>query len=444
MRMIRRTNSLLLPIAAALCLPAAAQECPVTWDTQLGNPGANGLVASLAIHETKAGSTLIAGGNFTSIGGIAANRIAAFDGTTWSPLGEGLSNAECYALASWQGGIYAAGYFDFAGGVPGTAKLARFNGSTWESLGAQLELFSNQLWALYAFDDGSGDSLYIGGNFTDIGGTGANYLARYDGTTFHPVGGSIAGNVPLIIFSVFSHDAGNGAELYVGGRFTSIGGVPASRIARWDGKHWHALGAGVTGAGVAPSVNTMATFDDGSGTQLYVAGQAFTSAGGQPANRVARWDGKEWSPVGAGFDNGIVWKLQVFDGSLYAFGTFTTSAGVPLNRAARWDGTLWQPVGEGADNTVIEALVAPGTDGPVLVVSGNFTTFNGETANRLVTADGCESGGIPGDLNGDGVVNGTDLGILLAAWGTNDPIADINGDGDVNGADLAILLGNWG
>jgi hypothetical protein len=54
----------------------------------------------------------------------------------------------------------------------------------------------------------------------------------------------------------------------------------------------------------------------------------------------------------------------------------------------------------------------------------------------------------PGDLNGDGVVNGVDLGILLFAWGGCNPKspcpADLNGDGVVNGVDLGILLFDWG
>jgi len=49
----------------------------------------------------------------------------------------------------------------------------------------------------------------------------------------------------------------------------------------------------------------------------------------------------------------------------------------------------------------------------------------------------------PADLNGDGVVDGADLGILLSLWGTNDPLADLNGDGVVDGADLGILLSAW-
>ena len=47
------------------------------------------------------------------------------------------------------------------------------------------------------------------------------------------------------------------------------------------------------------------------------------------------------------------------------------------------------------------------------------------------------------DIDGDGFVNGNDLAILLAAWGTNDPAADIDGDGVVAGGDLGMLLAAW-
>lgn len=48
-----------------------------------------------------------------------------------------------------------------------------------------------------------------------------------------------------------------------------------------------------------------------------------------------------------------------------------------------------------------------------------------------------------GDLNGDGAVNGLDLTVLLAAWGSAGGSADINGDGAVNGLDLIALLAAW-
>lgn len=53
----------------------------------------------------------------------------------------------------------------------------------------------------------------------------------------------------------------------------------------------------------------------------------------------------------------------------------------------------------------------------------------------------------PPDINADGVVDATDLAILLGNWGPvppNDPIADLNHDGVVGPADLATVLGAWG
>ena len=50
-----------------------------------------------------------------------------------------------------------------------------------------------------------------------------------------------------------------------------------------------------------------------------------------------------------------------------------------------------------------------------------------------------------GDLNGDGFVNGADLGLLLLAWGPCPAPCpeDLNGDGAVDGADLGLLLLAW-
>jgi len=62
--------------------------------------------------------------------------------------------------------------------------------------------------------------------------------------------------------------------------------------------------------------------------------------------------------------------------------------------------------------------------------------------------DVCQFPSCPSDLNGDGVVGGADLAILLGSWGgcpkAAPCAADLNGDGVVNGADLGVLLGAWG
>ncbi len=55
-------------------------------------------------------------------------------------------------------------------------------------------------------------------------------------------------------------------------------------------------------------------------------------------------------------------------------------------------------------------------------------------------------GAIPGDLNGDGCVDQSDLGILLADWDCTggDCPGDCDGDGDTDQSDLGILLAHWG
>ena len=50
----------------------------------------------------------------------------------------------------------------------------------------------------------------------------------------------------------------------------------------------------------------------------------------------------------------------------------------------------------------------------------------------------------PGDLDGNGIVDGGDFGLLLAAFNTADPAADLDGDGQVTGADIGAILAAWG
>lgn len=64
-------------------------------------------------------------------------------------------------------------------------------------------------------------------------------------------------------------------------------------------------------------------------------------------------------------------------------------------------------------------------------------------ANGNGVPDACEC---TGDATGDGIVDGADLGALLAAWGAATPgeSADFNNDGTVDGNDLGALLSAWG
>lgn len=63
--------------------------------------------------------------------------------------------------------------------------------------------------------------------------------------------------------------------------------------------------------------------------------------------------------------------------------------------------------------------------------------------NGMLNIDGPQAPDNPADINGDGVVNASDLALLLGNWGGTG-VGDVDGDGIVNATDLAALLGAWG
>ncbi len=79
--------------------------------------------------------------------------------------------------------------------------------------------------------------------------------------------------------------------------------------------------------------------------------------------------------------------------------------------------------------------------GLVLSASGKGVRIDPEPYRRI-RLQPVASRRTRGDLNGDGCVDETDLGLLLSAWG-RDPQGDLTGDGAVDGSDLGILLAAW-
>ena len=109
-----------------------AQWNGVTWAPvrPLGTAGPNGYVIALS----SGGGSLYAGGNFTSIGGVATSYVARWDGTNWHPLGVGISGGAVVALEYAGGVVYAGGNFDSAGGQP-ASRIAKWDGVQWAPLG---------------------------------------------------------------------------------------------------------------------------------------------------------------------------------------------------------------------------------------------------------------------------------------------------------------------
>lgn len=195
-------------------------------------------------------------------------------------------------------------------------------------------------------------------------------------------------------------------NVYAGGFFTTAGGKPANRIARWDGKDWYALGGGLSGGTFPPVVHALAVFDeDGAGGQparLFAAG-TFVHADGKVVNNIARWDGQGWTSVGGGIlgDSLVaVRALTVFDEdgagpekpALYAAGYFYIAGGVFSPRIAKWTGLNWAAVPEGLGSfPSIEQIFAlrgsnsiAGSGGqPVLVAGGDIDTVGTYAANEV-------------------------------------------------------------
>jgi hypothetical protein len=89
---------------------------------------------------------------------------------------------------------------------------------------------------VYATAFYNGD-LIIGGRFATAGGSITNNIARWDGSTWVPLGTGTDAIVRAL-------EVYNG-ELYIGGDFTNVGGIVVSNIAKWNGTTWSALGTGV-------------------------------------------------------------------------------------------------------------------------------------------------------------------------------------------------------
>jgi hypothetical protein len=345
--------------------------------------GLDDVVLALEIHDDGGGGgpALYVGGNFKVAGGVAAKRIARWDGTSWSPLAGGIGNT-VQALLAFDDGA-GGGQELYAGG---DVKILKWDGASWASLGVGL---NDDVRALAVYDDGGGSALYVGGKLTTAGGVAVNRIAKWDGTGWS----ALASGTNGIVQALGVHEDGGGRALFVGGRFTKAGGTPADHIAKWNGASWSPLGSGLN-----DDVNSLAVYDDGRGTgaALY-AGGAFTAAGGVPLGYIAKWDGTAWTPLGAGmrFD---VHALCVFDegsgggSALFAGGSFQSAGGEPASFIAKWDGTSWSPLESGTNSTVQALTVYRGgpDGGRALHAAGWFTIAGGTPASRIARWNGAE------------------------------------------------------
>ncbi|MBL9030507.1 MAG: hypothetical protein JNM80_02200 [Phycisphaerae bacterium] len=293
---------------------------------------------------------VVVGGNYILGGGIELNSIGAWDGTLWHSMAGGVAMPpacqDCapvvHSFARFGGELHAAGTFDLAGGSV-VNRVARWTGSSWLPLGSGIGVTATDpfpAW-VYSMTPWAG-SLYAVGRFSRAGEVETSCVARWDGASWHDVGGGLrtpeGGRHPTLAACAV-YDSGHGPELYVAGILDIAGETMARNIARWDGSSWRDVGGGV-GSGVNDRVWALAVFDDGRGPALFAAGE-FEDAGGAPASNIARWDGQAWSALGAGVDGAVQALVPFDDGSgprLLVGGWFTRAGGAPSAFLAAWAG----------------------------------------------------------------------------------------------------------
>lgn len=407
--------------------------------------GMRGGVAALTVFDDGSGPQLIAGGSFERAGSVVANRVARWDGERWHPMGpalrEGLGTA-VFALAVFDDGRGPALY---AGGGPLTGSsgpgshIARWDGSAWAPLGEGL---NGNVAAMAVYDDGHGPDLYVAGSFTQAGGRLAKHIARWDGSAWSTVGVGVREGFDNGVLALEVLDDGTGAALYAGGAFRVAGGTASRRVARWDGLAWSPV---KEGPGADDTVFALEAYDLGEGPRLFAAGD-FLNIDGVPANRVAQWDGIEWSPLGVGVLRDVNALAGFDDGTgpaLYAAGDFFRLG--DDRRAyyiARWDGSDWSPLGAGLDADAEALAVHDDGSGPALYVGGVFSTAGGVASTGIARWKGCDP--CPADLDGDGGLTIFDFLAFINLYNTGDARADFDFDGELTVLDFLAFQTAFG
>ncbi|MGC3970481.1 MAG: hypothetical protein QM775_25035 [Pirellulales bacterium] len=266
-----------------------------TW-SPLGT-GVNDYVYALTVL---ANGDVIAGGAFTLAGGVNVGGIARWNGAAWSSLaygfqvfaveslgrmpngdlvaGVGNGSVQHWDGVSWQqigsfnghatgfavrnGELIVAGK-TYMGVFHNAAALGRWNGGTWtvSTVGA----VDTEFTAVTALPNGD---LVFGGHFATLGGVALNNVARWNGSTFAPLGAGLGGAADYVqSLAVLADDS------------VVAGGFGGGGAARWDGTAWSPLGVGVNGGVLA-----WAVAPDGA----YASGD-FSTAGGAAADNTAKW-----------------------------------------------------------------------------------------------------------------------------------------------------------
>ena len=331
----------------------ATCDSTLGWSDQTLLGGLNGTVRTFEVFDDGTGSALYVGGDFTLAGGIAAIRVAKWNGSEWSAVGTGLPQAvlnfevfdygtgpRLYAISGTTLYRWSDGQWTLVPGVPSTigSALASYD------YGEGARLYFMKQWNMVEWDgataktlpdlpsadclasatDPFGNALFIGS------GSGLFRLDGYGVTTVH-----CGWSAYVSTIEPWQPIGDSPFAMYAGGL-----GIPATcggvmtPVAKWSGFGWSMLGSGVGG-----EVSALGTFSGGATRSLIVGGD-FTSVDGTPGiNRIARWQNDEWHSMGAGLNARARAIIEFDDGTgpaIYVGGDFTVVNGQPRGHIAKW------------------------------------------------------------------------------------------------------------
>ena len=358
-------------------------------------PGLNAVIRSLAFASN--GDLLVAG-SFSAIDGVPANCVARWNGSVWSPLASGLTGAVFSLLSTSTGELFAGGQFSL-GGTPPSDNIAQWNGGSWQPLGSGTQsTFAPFQAGVFALAEVPG-GLVAAGQFDGAGGVPAFKVAHWNGTAWSAMGTGLEqfglSGGPSIALAL--QRTANG-ELFVAGGFATVGGRDSYGLARWNGSTW----APPRSVGIGRETSAIHRTATG---EVYLAG-AFQDIDGVACNGIARRVGTGWQPLGAGlatlpFEPEILAIRSLPNGDVVVGGAFAAIGGAPIPALARWNGSTWSSLGAGLgfaggnNPSVLSMHVAANGD---LYVAGLFDTAGGVAVDSVARWDGMQWSAVVGGL----------------------------------------------
>lgn len=452
--MLRTLRLACLAVAFADPRLAVAQSCSLEWLPGDGLPGVDGTVLCSTRWDPDGpgplGERLVIGGQFRAVGPTAALNVACYDpatqtwdrldgidfpvhalaaassgalymateetwffvtqgrvrawvGGSWALLGASFDRTPNVLAVMPNGDVVAGGGFATVGTVAAKG-LARWNGSSWQSMGdltwtSGFGTAGGIATGLLVLPNGD---LLLNGLFSTVGPSVASGVAVFDGVSWGPLG--LSGAFPLD----YCHAAARLANGSLVAAPRSVG--PTSPIREWNGSSWAPLPSSPNGPngtlgglvalangdlvaygtfGIAtlqgsswsmsaplglPSldatpVHTLSTVTELASGDLVVGG-VFVRIGTVDAMHLVRRTGNTWQAVARGTNDVVDAIAALPDGSFVAGGRFTTIGGTPAERLATFDGTTWAPI-QGAHGPVTDLVARPDAE---VIALGEFLT----------------------------------------------------------------------